>query len=98
VSNFSVGLISLAAPTLFVVALATAGCSRPAEDKAQTVDFYRTHVDERRSVVAACANDPGRLDKTPACVNAQQAEYLEGIGSIKNLPPMGLGHDQAPSK
>jgi hypothetical protein len=29
----------------------------------------------------------------PACINAQQAENLVGIGSMRNLPPMGLSKD-----
>jgi hypothetical protein len=65
-------------------------CSRGPEDTPQTVDYYRTHPKDRQTLLALCANDPGRLGSKPACINAQQAESVEGIGSMRNLPPMGL--------
>jgi hypothetical protein len=68
----------------------TTSCSRGPEDTPQTVDYYRTHPKDRQALLALCANDPGRLGSKPACINAQQAESVEGIGSMRSLPPMGL--------
>lgn len=80
--------------TLNVVILVSAsigsfGCSRE-EEPARTVTWYQQHADERKAMVTRCADDPGRLSQTPNCVNAQQAESIEGIGSFKDLPPLGL--------
>lgn len=41
-------------------------------------------------MVGRCENDPGTLGKTPACVNAMAAAAQVGIGSLRDLPPMGL--------
>lgn len=40
--------------------------------------------------LADCANDPGSLADHPDCVNAREAAPLDGIGSIRDLPPLGL--------
>lgn len=39
----------------------------------KTVSYYLEHPQERKAVVAKCMNDPGRLGKTPDCVNAKAA-------------------------
>jgi hypothetical protein len=72
--------------------LATA-CTKTEEESAQTVDYYRAHSEERRALVLACANDPARARNRPACINARAAEARESIGSLKDLPPMGLTPD-----
>lgn len=80
------------------LSFAFVGCAKDPLDSAQTVDYYRAHGKERQALLATCANDPGRLSNKPACINAQQAELREGIGSFKDLPPMGLsGTGAAPS-
>ncbi|MEJ1961046.1 MAG: EexN family lipoprotein [Gammaproteobacteria bacterium] len=70
-------------------------CSRE-EEPARTVSWFQQHPDERKAMVARCADDPGRLAKTPNCVNAQQAESIEGIGSFRKLPPVGLDPNYKP--
>lgn len=65
-----------------------AGCSR--ESAAHTVDWYLAHTADRRALVGRCENDPGTLGRTPACVNAMAAAAQAGIGSLRDLPPMGL--------
>lgn len=55
-----------------------------------TVDYYRAHSDERKETLTECANDPGELKDDPLCINARQADVMEGIGSLRRLPPMGL--------
>ena len=80
------------------LSLVIVGCTKDPIDTAQTVDYYRSHGKERQALLVTCANDPGRLGNKPACINAQQAELREGIGSFKDLPPMGLsGTGTAPS-
>jgi hypothetical protein len=86
----SCGRFAIALGTCVVISLAVSSCSRGPEETVQTVDYYRAHPGERQTLVAQCANDPGRLGKKPACINAKQAEDLEGIGSMRTLPPMGL--------
>ena len=43
-----------------------------------------------------CTNDPGTLSKTPDCINAQEAERLEGYGSLRNSGPIGLDSKRKP--
>lgn len=76
---------------LWVVGFLVGGCSQgPSEGAAPTVSYYRVHAQERSAEVAKCADDPGDLGKTPACVNARAAEVAEDLGSFRKLPPMGL--------
>lgn len=77
--------------------ISSAGCA-PSPDQHQTVEFYRANAEARQAKVAECANDPGALDKTPDCVNARQAAALEDVGSLRDLPPMGLSPDAAQKK
>ena len=88
----------LALSACVVLTCAVPGCSGSPEDTAQTVAYYRAHPKDRQALLARCANDPGRLGNKPACINATQAENLEGIGSMRSLPPMGLSKgNPAPS-
>ena len=74
-----------------VVTLGTVTACAPAPNRAQhAVDYYRTHTVLRREVLKRCANDPGDEARTPDCINARTAESIEGIGSLKSLPPIGL--------
>lgn len=50
--------------------------------------YFQTHPKEREALLKSCANDPGTLGNTPECVNVEQAEAIEGIGSFRNLPPL----------
>jgi hypothetical protein len=70
-----------------------AGCVPKA---APTVEYFRAHQDERVAQLQRCANDPGSLAASPACVNALQAADLERHDSLRDLPSMGL-KDQMPS-
>jgi len=74
-----------------VVTLSAVTACAPAPKRAQyTVDYYRSHAVLRREVLERCANDPGDEGRTPDCINARTAESIEGIGSLKSLPPMRL--------
>lgn len=88
--RFSVILI-----TCVTINVTVSSCARDPEDAVQNVDYYRAHPKDRQTLLARCTNDPGRLRDKPACINAQQAENLEGIGSMRSLPPMGLSKDSA---
>jgi hypothetical protein len=53
--------------------LGIVGCTQEALDPVQTVAWYKTHEAERIAMATKCHNNPGQLDKTPNCINAQQA-------------------------
>ncbi len=65
-----------------------AGCA-PAP-KPHTVVEFRANSALRAQVLARCANDPGALRDTPDCVNAREAERLEGLGNLKSLAPLAV--------
>jgi hypothetical protein len=74
-----------------VVTLSAVTACAPAPDQAQhSVGYYRSHEQEGAQVLKQCTNDPGSEGGRPDCVNAQEAARIEGIGSLKSLPPMGL--------
>lgn len=73
-----------------VVTISAAACAPSPDPTHQTVEYYQANPEAREAKVAECANDPGALGKTPDCVNARQAAAIEGIGSLRDLPPMGL--------
>ncbi len=52
--------------------LGIVGCTQEL-DPVQTVAWYKAHEAERIAMVTKCHNNPGQLNKTPNCVNAQQA-------------------------
>ena len=55
---------------------------------ARTVTYFQAHPKEREALYKRCADDPGTLGKTAACVNVEQAEAIAGFGSFRHLPPM----------
>jgi len=80
-----------------VVTVSAAVSCAPAPDRATTVAYYREHPDERDAVLKRCADDPGSLGKQPDCVNAREASRLEGVGSLRELPPLDLPAEKKPS-
>jgi hypothetical protein len=82
------------------------GCSS-SSGPARTVSYFQAHPKEREALYKRCADDPGTLGKRAECVNASQAEAIEGIGSFRDLPPMhfppvpgtkGKAHARAPDR
>lgn len=73
-----------------VVTIGIAACAPSPEPPHQTVEYYQANREAREARVAECANDPGGLGKTPDCINAKKAAAIEDIGSLRDLPPMGL--------
>lgn len=67
-----------------------AGCAPAPDSTAHTVDYYRQNAQERAQILARCGNDPGNTARQADCVNAREAERVEGIGSLRSLPPIGL--------
>lgn len=55
---------------------------------ARTVSYFQAHPKEREALYQRCVDDPGALGKTAECVNAEQAQALEGLGSFRHLAPM----------
>ena len=80
-----------------VVTVSAAVSCAPAPDQANTVTFYREHADERAAALKRCADDPGSLGQQPDCVNAREAARLEGVGSLRELPPLDLPAERKPS-
>jgi hypothetical protein len=53
----------------------------PTMDHARyTVDEYRRDTHLREQQFQRCTNDPGTLGKAPDCINALEAERIEGMG------------------
>jgi hypothetical protein len=73
-----------------VVTISSAACAPSPDPTAHTVAYYREHIEARDAKIAVCSNDPGTLGRTPDCVNALEASRIEGIGSLRDLPPLGL--------
>jgi hypothetical protein len=73
-----------------MLAGALIACSPSTPHLSATVDYYRTHAAEREAMLKGCGNDPGGFGQAADCVNAREAERLEGVGSLRALPPMGL--------
>jgi hypothetical protein len=78
-----------------VVTVTSAACVPSPEAPHHTVEYYRDHPDDRAEMMAACAKDPGALAKTPDCVNSRVAASQADIGSLRELPPMGLSGSNA---
>jgi hypothetical protein len=68
--------------------LLLAGCHRSPDRL--TVEYFRAHAAERQAALGECVNDPGTLRQSPVCVNAREAARIEDVGSLRNLPPLGL--------
>ena len=83
---------------LFIRNVATAGslwflvsaCSPTPEVARYTVPEYQADAQLREQQLSACAKDPGTLGKTPDCVNAKQAQFLQDTRSLRDSPSLGL--------
>lgn len=75
------------------VAIAFCGCSREPEKARYTVDEYVANPDAMEARLKECANNPGDSRDDPDCVNVRAAAERKGIGSLRDLPPMGLNPD-----
>jgi len=57
--------------------LVVAGCDPPPPRALFTVNYYRTHENDRVAKLKECEGNPAE-QKTPDCVNATQAQSAEG--------------------
>jgi len=74
-----------------VITIASAAACAPAPDRAShTVEEYRHDARLRELTFVRCRNDPASRDSRPDCVNAREAERLEGVGSLRKLAPLAL--------
>ena len=71
-------------------ALSLVCCTRQPEPAQHTVAEYRSNPDLRREQFARCVNDPGTLGKAADCINAREAQRLEDMGSVRDLPSVHL--------
>jgi hypothetical protein len=79
-----------------VITIASAAACAPAPDRAlHTVDEYRHDAKLRELTFARCRNDPASRDSKPDCINAREAERLEGVGSLRKLAPLELANPNA---
>ena len=70
--------------------LALSGCSPEPQAARYTVEEYLANPDAMDAKLRECANNPGDSGNEPDCVNVKAAAERKGIGSLRDLPPMGL--------
>lgn len=75
--------------------LIVAGCAREPAQTVNTVDYYLAHPDETERRLAECANNPGETENDPDCINAAAAGAQLSLGSLRDLPPIGLQQPNA---
>lgn len=73
--------------TLLVAAL---GCAPKYDVSRNTVEYFEQNEEARRAQMEECRNDPGRLWNSRDCVNARHADANKAMGSLRDLPPIGL--------
>jgi len=79
-----------------VITIASAAACAPAPDRSsRTVEDYRHDARLRELTFARCADDPVSRDSKPDCLNAREAERLEGVGSLRKLAPLELANPNA---
>jgi hypothetical protein len=75
---------------IVVTAISAVACA-PAPDRARhTVSEYRQDATLRTRQLKECISHLGTQGHTPDCVNVTEAERLEGIGTLRDLPPLAL--------
>jgi hypothetical protein len=77
---------------LVITFASAAGCAPAPDPTLYTVDEYRHDAKRRELTFARCAKEPASRDLKPDCLNAREAERLEGVGSLRNLGPLELAN------
>jgi hypothetical protein len=75
-------------------AIALCGCSPEPQKARYTVDEYVANPAAMEATLKECANNPGDSRNDPDCINVKAAAERKGIGSLRDLPPMGLNPPQ----
>ena len=66
------------------------GCSPEPPQAAYTVDEYLANPAAMNAKLKECADNPGDLGNDPDCTNVKAAAERQGVGSLRDLPPLGL--------
>ncbi len=69
------GLVRAVGVTLVILLIA--GCEKPPPRALFTVNYYKTHQGDRLAKLKECQSTPGE-EKTPDCLNANQAQSTAG--------------------
>lgn len=51
------------------------------------VEWYKTHPEERKMMLARCNDNPGELRNDPNCINAKRAALTLSGGSVRRPAP-----------
>jgi hypothetical protein len=68
---------------IFIVATALAGCKSENNlptGETKTVEYYKENMEERKSILAECKNNPGEYGNLPNCLNAKAAALADQHG------------------
>ena len=79
-----------AASCLTLSACVVMGCVRDGDVAVRTVEYYQAHTTERSEELRRCENNAGSTREQPNCINARTAERIESVGSLRDLPALGL--------
>lgn len=80
----------VASTIALAIALFGFGCSQEPPKARYTVDQYLANPAAMDARLKECADSPGDLRDDPDCVNANAAAERQGVGSLRDLPPLGL--------
>jgi len=70
---------------LFTAAAALAGCSEADKGhQSKTVGWFLDHRDELAAALRGCGDNPGELEKTPNCINANEARNQITVQEMEN--------------
>jgi len=67
---------------IVMIALSLASCSNDAQP-VHDVQFYLDNPDVLKEVLEKCRNDPGSLEDTPNCINAEEASVQQMNANIR---------------
>jgi len=67
------------------VAITMSGCAKT--EPVQTVEWFKTHETERKETLKKCEDNPGELQATPNCINANEARQKLIWSSRKGIVP-----------
>lgn len=79
----------LAAAVVLIVLIIVA-CTPASPSARYTVEQYRSDQTLRLAQLKRCTRYPATVGQSAECINAREAERLEGIGSFQTLPPLKL--------
>lgn len=70
---------------LFAIAATLAGCNdADKEQQSKTVGWFLDHRDELAVALKECGDNPGELQMTPNCINANEARNQVTVQEMEN--------------